>query len=662
MLAAMDASRFFFLLLILCMTLGAQAESGQVQAAMSIDRVVQLYGALPRTSKMRVSPNGKLIAFLKSTPDSSSVLVYSLEEKKVVSGANVSEIRPHQIYFMDDDHLILVASEHRRVMGFRGRFDVSTAFALNTKSGDINQLLRPGEGIYAGQTGLGGVVGTSENNRYIYMPAFVAESATDLSPDFSLMRVKVSSPRRPKQWVKGDKDTIDYFMDGEGNVVAQEQFENHNNRHLIKVPAERGWKTIFSQNTAIKDVEFVGLTPDYQSLVMINENPATGRIGYFTVSLADGKVSQQPLGRQDADVDHVLMDINRVVHGLVYAGFTPDYELFDAGHQSRVEAMIKQFPNEMVSLIDWSPDWKHLVFKVEGLSSAGSFYLASEGGEPRFLANAYPDISPEIIQPTAVYAFQASDGMTIPTLLTLSLSQAENPQRMATVILPHGGPASYDRKGFDWLAQALAARGYLVLQPQFRGSTGFGVEHYLAGQGQWGRKMQDDLTEAVHYFAKGGLVDPERVCILGASYGGYAALAGAAFTPELYACAVSINGVADVKRMLKDERSARGKDHWVVAYFEQSAVAKDYSDDDLRAISPYYAADNVQAPVLLIHGEEDEVVPIQHSIEMEDALSDADKLVRFVTLKNENHYLMEGATRQQALHEILRFIEPYLAE
>ena len=119
--------------------------------------------------------------------------------------------------------------------------------------------------------------------------------------------------------------------------------------------------------------------------------------------------------------------------------------------------------------------------------------------------------------------------------------------------MPHGGPASFDRADFDWKAQFFASRGYVVLQPQFRGSTGFGADHQAAGDGEWGRKMQDDLDDGVAFLVGQEIVDPERICIVGSSYGGYAALAAGAFSPDLYSCHVSINGVSDIRAMLRDD-------------------------------------------------------------------------------------------------------------
>lgn len=652
-------SVFFFTTLN---SIASEGEAPSKSSLLSIDEVVSRYGNLPRTSMMSVSPNGEMVAFRKTQDDKDIVVVYSLTKRKMLSGLNVADIQPQYIHFLNDQYLILVASEHRRMIGFRGAWDVSSAFALNVESGEIEQLLRPGDEIYKGQSGLGRILGVSRDHKYLYMPAFVARSAGDRSPDYSLMRVNISSPRSPRVVVRGSGHTIDYFLGYDGEVLAQEVYNNKENLHQIKVPQSsgRGWQTIFEMEVAVREVGFVGLTEDHKSLVLMRNNDTTGRTDYYTMSLQDGKISNEALGNAQADVEGVITDANRIVRGVVYAGFRPSYEIYEPEHQALLDSVKAKFPDQHVSLVDWADNWTRLIVKVEGLNTAGSYYLASANGELQFLADRYSNIAEDQVHPTMVHTFKADDGLAIPTLLTLPLSRAHAPKSLPTVILPHGGPAAYDENRFDWLAQSFAARGYLVLQPQFRGSLGFGTAHYVAGHGEWGRKMQDDVTQTVQFFSKVGLVDPTRVCIVGASYGGYAALAGAAFTPDVYRCAVSINGVADVERLLDDKRSSHGSDHSVVSYFELSALNGEYSDEDLKAISPLHAAASVVAPVLLVHGENDDVVSIKQSRAMESALEDAGKKVRFVTLEDENHYLLEGETRTLALREVLDFLDQNL--
>lgn len=245
------------------------------------------------------------------------------------------------------------------------------------------------------------------------------------------------------------------------------------------------------------------------------------------------------------------------------------------------------------------------------------------------------------------------DGLKIPLLLTLPSTTLKS---LPAILMPHGGPESYDKVSFDWLAQYFSSRGFLVIQPQFRGSDGFGAEFILKGRGEWGRKMQHDLTDAVKALIKSEYVDANRICIVGASYGGYAALAGAAFTPKLYQCAISINGVADVDQMLKDEKSEYGSDHWVLSYWQESIINGTIAEKHLEEISPITHVNNIQIPILLIHGEYDEVVPFSQSENMYEELKDAGKQVKFVELNKGDHHLSNAINRMEALKAIDKFI------
>jgi dipeptidyl aminopeptidase/acylaminoacyl peptidase len=225
------------------------------------------------------------------------------------------------------------------------------------------------------------------------------------------------------------------------------------------------------------------------------------------------------------------------------------------------------------------------------------------------------------------------------------------------VVLPHGGPDSRDHLVFNWWAQFLATRGYAVLQPQFRGSSGFGAAHRLAGSRQWGGLMQDDVTDGVKEMIRIGVADPDRICIAGASYGGYSALAGAAFTPDLYACAVSVNGVADLPAMVGYTSRQTGTSYYSAAFKDDIGSIHDPS---LAGRSPARSAQNVRAPILLLHGSDDTVVPISQAEAMERALIAAGKTCTFVRLPGEDHWLSRSATRTQVLREMETFLARYL--
>ncbi|HEX3365747.1 alpha/beta hydrolase family protein, partial [Phenylobacterium sp.] len=249
--------------------------------------------------------------------------------------------------------------------------------------------------------------------------------------------------------------------------------------------------------------------------------------------------------------------------------------------------------------------------------------------------------------------YPAADGTPIPAFLVLP--RGVPARRLPLVVMVHGGPASHDKPGFDWQSQAIASLGYAVLQPQYRGSDGFGRAHLEAGYGQWGRKMQTDLSDGVRYLVGQGTVDPKRVCIVGGSYGGYAALAGAALDTGVYRCAVSYAGISDMKRF--DSWVANKNGFASQRYFRRFLGAESTKDPTLLQVSPAAHIDKVTIPVLLIHGKDDTVVPLEQSRIMADALKAAGKPVEFVTLDSTDHWLTGGETRLAMLQATMAFVE-----
>jgi dipeptidyl aminopeptidase/acylaminoacyl peptidase len=212
-------------------------------------------------------------------------------------------------------------------------------------------------------------------------------------------------------------------------------------------------------------------------------------------------------------------------------------------------------------------------------------------------------------------------------------------QSAPLIVLPHGGPEVRDIYGFDPMVQFLTSRGYRVFQPNFRGSAGYGKAFAQAGYGQWGGLMQDDITDGVNHLIKTGKAKHGNICIAGVSYGGYAALMGAVKTSELYQCAVSINGIADLKAMIDYDKDLYGKDSDVYAYVKKLMGDPKRDADRIKATSPLTHAANINTPLLLIHGAKDKVVPVKQSQALSTALKANGKAVKYVELEGVNHSL-----------------------
>src|SRR5690606_14537839 len=235
-----------------------------------------------------------------------------------------------------------------------------------------------------------------------------------------------------------------------------------------------------------------------------------------------------------------------------------------------------------------------------------------------------PLIGEELVGPVSAFEYTAADGLEMDGVLTLP--PGLEPANLPLVVMPHGGPRLHDEVEFDWWAQAFASRGYAVFQPNFRGSTNRDSAFVRAGNGEWGRKMQTDISDGVAALARQGIVDPARACIVGASYGGYAALAGVTLQQGLYKCAVAVAPVADLGSLFADEGGTSNRS----GMLRRSLLEELGPRSGFDAISPRRQAARADAPILLIHGRDDTVVPFDQSDNMAHALRAAGKPYKLV--------------------------------
>jgi dipeptidyl aminopeptidase/acylaminoacyl peptidase len=344
---------------------------------------------------------------------------------------------------------------------------------------------------------------------------------------------------------------------------------------------------------------------------------------------------------------------NRIIGG-VHGVEDPSYVFFDPERQSRWNAIVNAYGGERVQLVSYADDFSRIVVKVFGARHGLEYDLIDWSTvHVRRIGDVYADLT--TIAEVRPVRYAAADGLEISAFLTLPPGAAA--KNLPLVVMPHGGPAASDALQFDWWAQALASRGYAVLQPNYRGSS-TSRELLTAGFGQFGRKMQTDLSDGVDYLAKQGIADPARVCIVGASYGGYAALAGITLQSGIYRCAVSVAGIADLKEFLRwvDSRAGTGS-NLAERYWDRFLAVSGPDDPALRAISPIAHAAAVNVPLLLIHGRDDTVVPFDQSDAMAGVLKKAGRAVSLVTLKHEDHWLSGAATRLEMLTATLAFLQ-----
>lgn len=360
-------------------------------------------------------------------------------------------------------------------------------------------------------------------------------------------------------------------------------------------------------------------------------------------------------GAQGSDVAPIMDPWRHRVVGARWTEDLPKLHFFDAELAGIAATVQPHFADGFVTLRSWSRDRTRVLLFGERATDAGAYYVYDTPTKKlRVLGKAYPQLtSPEHLGDRQSIKYRARDGKQIPAYLTLPAGV--EPRNLPLVLLVHGGPHARDDFTFDWWASFLASRGYAVLKANYRGSTGYGYEWFDAGRKGWGDGvMQTDVEDGATALVKGGYVDSKRICIMGGSYGGYAALAGATLTPDRYACAVSVNGLSDPEDLLKDAQRG-GRKSMAAEWWSSSMGADDM--DHLRKISPIRHADVVRVPILLLHGVEDTVVPVEQSRSMNARLVRAKKDVRYVELKGDDHWLSSASTRTQVLQEIETFLE-----
>ncbi|NID15501.1 S9 family peptidase [Luteibacter yeojuensis] len=320
-------------------------------------------------------------------------------------------------------------------------------------------------------------------------------------------------------------------------------------------------------------------------------------------------------------------------------------------------ALSQKFPGNFVSFVDFSEDGGQLMFKVAGDREPGRYMLIdTKTYKVTKLFDAVPWIDPAKMAERRPLRFKASDGTELEAILTFPKGKAESDLPM--VLMPHGGPHGVsDDWFFDGDAQFLANRGYLVLQVNYRGSGGRGASFEQAGYLKWGTRIQEDLIDGVKWAIAERYADPKRVCVYGASFGGYSAMMTAIRAPGMFKCAVGYDGIYDLDMMynkgdIKDRKFGRS--------YLTTVIGKDAAD--LAANSPDRLADKIDVPVFLVHGEDDQRAPFAQFKAMRAALEAAHKPYETLTKPDERHGFVKPENVEEFYNRLQAFLDKHIGE
>jgi dipeptidyl aminopeptidase/acylaminoacyl peptidase len=383
-------------------------------------------------------------------------------------------------------------------------------------------------------------------------------------------------------------------------------------------------------------------------------NGRTGRFGLYKYDLATGAIGEPIFEHPEVDVDDVYYD---ALTGEVSAvGYQDDRDRvfwIEPAMKSLQAKLDQAIPDAANVPVSWSRDEKRVLVRSASAADPGRYFLLDRSKlQMHPVVEAYPDIDPAQLSPVKPIRYQARDGLSLRGYLTLP--KGRDAKGLPLIVMPHGGPFARDDWNYDPFVQFLANRGYAVLQPEFRGSTGLGKDFVAKGYGEIGKKMQDDLDDGVDWLVKSGQVDPKRVCIFGMSYGGYAAMWGAIRNPDRYRCAVSWAGPSDMPAMMRYDRDLFSASRYFKQWRKQFPT-----DAELSAVSPINYPDRLKVPILIGHGEDDDNVPVKQSHKMVDALIRSGANVTSVFYKDAKHSFGSTADLKDWLDRLDAFLAKY---
>jgi len=333
---------------------------------------------------------------------------------------------------------------------------------------------------------------------------------------------------------------------------------------------------------------------------------------------------------------------------------TYSYRWQDAALEKEFREVHAALPGKPDNLVIESVDARlnKVIWRAWGGSAHPAYFLYDrEEKSLSKLATAYAEVPVQRLNEQRAVTFKARDGLEIPAYLTLPADRVA--KNLPTVILPHGGPYMRDVGNFDYWSQFLASLGYAVLQPNYRGSWGYGEAYLKKGFKQWGLAMQDDLDDGLQWMVEEGYTDANRVCMLGGSYGGFAALVASFRSSDRYKCAVSFAGVADLDALV---------DRWSLSFGAISAAVRVQRGSLRDKVSPIKQVSNIQIPLLIVHGDVDERVPIGQSRTFVAALKKHGKPHKYIELPNGDHHLSLQSHRLTFLAAVKEFLGEHLAE
>lgn len=609
------------------------------------ERPVADFARLPMIENPSLSPNGKLVVAMVSLAGKQELVIIKADGGGIVSRLPVGDADLRYVRWVNDEWLIATVGFEVPATGTMGLATRLVSFRVDGSSSQILRDKRDGgvgfnmsDVLWVARDGSPRILLSYQTSYFSNQQGFWPYVAmVDVSTnDFS----KIVWPR---EGVSG------WYADRDGNVRLGVGIEKGGLRYRALYRASN--KDNFNEFANVRRTDEL-IVPD----AILADGTAVAfseRSGYnaaYKLDLATMQIGEKLFDAGKFDMSNIILNSER--SSVAGYGFTDTHyrSIWLDEARKKLQAQLEvNFPNKQVRIIGSSRDEKVVLFKAGSASAPGAMYVYEAGQPLTRLALENPAFGTRALAPVKTVTFKARDGLEISSVLTVPAGgEAKN---LPVIVMPHGGPAARDDESWDWWAQFLADRGYAVIQPNFRGSTGFGTAFMQAGAGEWGHKMQDDVDDALAWLSQQGIGDAKRACVVGGSYGGYVAMRAAERNPDLYRCAVSYAGVSDLPEMLKFDRNFIGG-LGSTEYWRERA-------EDMNEVSPINHAARVGIPILVIHGKKDRRVPFPQSRNYVEKLRKAGKPVEFFVQPEGDHHFSREEDRLTFLTQMEAFLDKH---
>ncbi|MBG9997558.1 S9 family peptidase [Pseudoalteromonas sp. NSLLW24] len=438
-----------------------------------------------------------------------------------------------------------------------------------------------------------------------------------------VVRFNINTGRSVTVMRGNEKVSGSFVSDYDGEIRIAQGWNKSDNAidYYARDKGNDDWKVIKQVSPKKREnFEILGFAKGNPNEVYVNANLGENTTGIYIYNIKTGQYSERQFGLKSVDTDGVILDTDGTLQGFRYTTKQPKFYFTDPNLQALNESVASLFKDKFVQIISSSDNDNVLVVRVSADDNPGSYYIVTNKQKLTKIGDRLPFIDKSKLGSVKYISYKARDGRKIKAYVTIPATKGPYP----AIILPHGGPWVRDSVVFDDWAQLLAYHGYVVIQPNYRGSTGYGLEHWIAGDNNWGLKKQDDLDDAAQYLIDKGLATKDKLALFGWSYGGYAAFAASMRENNIYKCVVAGAGVSDLSR--------------INATLNENRFLSILQRPTITGVSPVEQVNKVNIPILVVHGDIDSRVPVKHSRDFVSELEKYKKDFKYIELEDADHF------------------------